>query len=622
MTPNTLKDRSEEYRSIRLRIWCAVSLMLIMASGLVVRAFFLQVVHHADLKTQSEGNRIHLQTDPPVRGLIYDRTGHILAENRPGYTLTLIPERVEDMEWTLQQIGQLLDLGDKDIERFRKRSRQARPFNDVPLITRLSQQEIALISVNLHRLPGVNIEARLLRHYPHSRITTHTTGYVGRINDRELQHLDPALYSGTNVVGKTGIERFYEKALLGKPGYREVESNAHGRVLRVLRHVPSVPGRDLSLYLDLDLQKTAVRALKDKRGALVALDPKTGGVLALVSSPTYDTNLFVTGISQTAYDALRNDINRPLFNRAIMGEYPPASTIKPFVALAALHSGTITTDYTIFDPGYFQLPGDDHRYRNWKRNGDGWTDLPTSIARSNDTYYYNVAVQMGIESLHDYMKLFGLGRVSGLDIASERPGLVPSPEWKKRTRGQPWYPGETVITGIGQGYLLTTPLQLAVATSIIANRGKVFQPRLVQPASTAQSGAIKPIAELQKDDAYWDIVIRGMRDTVSRPIGTAFRRIGKGLEYSVAGKTGTAQVVEIPRDIQEEKQRVLDEFHRDHGLFVAFAPIKDPQIVVAVIVENNANAPVPVARRVMDAWLLRNSNPANARKGPDSDKGS
>lgn len=608
MTPDTLKDRIEEYRSIRLRVWLAVLVMLLMTAGLISRAFFLQVVHHAELETQAEGNRIHLQTDPPVRGLVYDRQGRLLAENRPGYTLTVIPERVENMDWTLEQVGQLVSLSPRDIERFRKRARQSRPFNSVPLISRLSQEDIARIAVHQHRLPGVNIEARLLRHYPQSRITTHVLGYVGRINDRELKRLDPALYNGTNVVGKTGLERFHEQDLLGKPGYREVESNAHGRVLRVLRQVPSLPGKDLSLYLDLDLQKVGVRALKGKRGALVALDPATGGVLALVSSPSYDTNAFVTGISQKAYDGLRENINRPLFNRATMGEYPPASTIKPFVALAALQSGTITADYSVYDKGYYQLPGDDHRYRNWKRSGDGWTDLATSIARSNDTYYYNVAVEMGIDILHDYISRFGFGQATGLDIASERPGLVPSPAWKKRVRGRPWYPGETVITGIGQGYLLVTPLQLAAATSIIANRGTVFQPRLVRPA--AESEPVRPVAYLHKEDSYWNVVVQGMRETVSRPIGTAFRRMGSGLRYSVAGKTGTAQVVEIPRSLKEEKQRILDEFHRDHGLFVAFAPIQEPKIVVAVIVENDANAAIPVARKVMDAWLLKNEEPS------------
>ena len=602
MAADTIKDHPGERRMVNFRVWLAVVVMVLMTAGLVARAFYLQVIKYDELATQSEENRIHLRTVPPVRGLIYDAKGRLLAENRPSYNLTIIRERVMDLNWTLDELGKLVYLDPDDITDFKERVFSTRPFNSVPLKYRLNEEEIARVSVNQHRLPGVNVEAQLIRHYREKEITAHAIGYVGRINDQEQQRLDASLYSGTNVIGKTGVEKYYENILLGKPGYQEVESNARGRVLRVMKEIDPVQGNDLNLYLDLDLQKAAMDALKGKRGAVVALDPNTGGVLALVSSPAYDTNSFVTGIGYREYSALRDNINRPLYNRATLGEYPPASTIKPFMSLAALDSDTIKSDYRIFDKGYFQLPGDSRRFRNWKRTGDGWTDLRRAISRSNDTYYYDVAVKMGIDTIHEYMTMFGLGERTGLDIASERPGLMPSREWKQRARGAPWYPGETVISGIGQGYMLTTPLQLAASTAIIANRGKVVQPRLAKPGIGVEAG--RPEERVEKNQEDWEIVIQGMVDVVAHPRGTGHARIGKNLKYSVAGKTGTAQVVGIPQDIKEEEARVLEEFQKDHGLFIAFAPVENPQIALAVIVENDSRAAVPVARKVMDAWLL------------------
>ena len=587
---------------VNFRVWLAVAVMILMTAGLVARAFYLQVVNYDDLATQSEENRIHLRTVPPVRGLIYDAKGRLLAENRPSYNLTIIRERVRNMDQTLDELSKLVYLDPEDISDFKERVYQTRPFNSVPLKYRLNEEEIARVSVNQHRLPGVNVEAQLIRYYREKETGAHAVGYVGRINDREIQTLDTSLYNGTNVIGKTGIERHYESTLLGKPGYQEVESNARGRVLRVLKQVDPSPGEDIHLYLDLDLQKAAMDALEGKRGAVVAMDPKTGGILALASTPAYDTNSFVTGIGYREYSALRDNINRPLYNRATLGEYPPASTIKPFMSLAALDSGTVDSSYRIFDKGYFQLPGDDRRYRNWKRTGDGWTDLRRAISRSNDTYYYDIAIKMGIDTIHEYMTLFGLGSRTGLDIASERPGLMPSREWKRRARGAPWYPGETVIAGIGQGYMLATPLQLAAATAIIANRGKVVKPRMAKPGIGV--APVEPPRHVEKNQDDWEVVVQGMVDVVAHPRGTGAIRIGKNLKYSVAGKTGTAQVVGIPQDIKEEQARVLEEFQKDHGLFIAFAPVEDPQIALAVIVENDSRAAVPVARKVMDAWLL------------------
>lgn len=576
--------------------------MVLMTCGLLARIFYLQVVQFKELATQSEENRIYLRTVAPVRGLIYDTKGRLLAENRPSYNLTLTRERIKNLDDTLTELGKLVDIDEDDISNFKKRVYQTRPFNSVPLKYRLTEEEIARLAINNHRLPGVNVEAQLVRYYPEKELAAHTIGYVGRINDRDQKKIDPKLYEGTNVIGKTGVEAFYESLLLGKPGYQEVESNARGRILRTLKSVDPGPGKDLHLFLDLDLQKVAMEAMRGKRGAVVAMDPKTGGILAMVSSPSYDTNAFVTGISYKDYGALQRNINRPLYDRATLGEYPPASTIKPFISLAALDSDIINSDYRIFDKGYFQLPGDDHRYRNWKRKGDGWTDLRRAISRSNDTYFYDIAVKMGIDKIHNYMTLYGFGTKTGLDTAAERPGLMPSREWKKRVRKAPWYPGETVISGIGQGYMLTTPLQLVTATAIIANRGGVVQPQLAKPGEGVAPIPKQISVEKHKED--WETVIQGMIDVVSHPGGTAYLRMGRTVKYSVAGKTGTAQVVGIPQDIKEEESRVLEEFQKDHGLFIAFAPVEDPKIAVAVVVENDSTRAVPVAKEVMDAWLL------------------
>ncbi len=576
--------------------------MVLMTCGLLARIFYLQVVQFKELATQSEENRIYLRTVAPVRGLIYDTKGRLLAENRPSYNLTLTRERIKNLDDTLTELGKLVDIDEDDISNFKKRVYQTRPFNSVPLKYRLTEEEIARLAINNHRLPGVNVEAQLVRYYPEKELAAHTIGYVGRINDRDQKKIDPKLYEGTNVIGKTGVEAFYESLLLGKPGYQEVESNARGRILRTLKSVDPDPGKDLHLFLDLDLQKVAMEAMRGKRGAVVAMDPKTGGILAMVSSPSYDTNAFVTGISYKDYGALQRNINRPLYDRATLGEYPPASTIKPFMSLAALDSDIINSDYRIFDKGYFQLPGDDHRYRNWKRKGDGWTDLRRAISRSNDTYFYDIAVKMGIDKIHNYMTLYGFGTKTGLDTAAERPGLMPSREWKKRVRKAPWYPGETVISGIGQGYMLTTPLQLVTATAIIANRGGVVQPQLAKAGEGVAPIPKQISVEKHKED--WETVIQGMIDVVSHPGGTAYLRMGRTVKYSVAGKTGTAQVVGIPQDIKEEESRVLEEFQKDHGLFIAFAPVEDPKIAVAVVVENDSTRAVPVAKEVMDAWLL------------------
>ena len=611
MAPDTFKDHYSERRLVNFRLWLSVLVMLIMTGGMLARMFYLQVMNYSELATQSEENRIHLQAVPPIRGLIYDTKGRLLAENQPSYTLTIVRERVKDLEATLQAVGEILTLSDNELDKFRQRLRQRRPFEGVPLKYRLSEEDIARIAVDQFRLPGVEVEAQLIRHYPYNQAFAHAIGYVGRINDRELATLDPALYSGTHVIGKTGVEKYYESVLLGKPGYQEVETNARGRILRVLKRVDPEPGKDLQLYLDLDLQVAAGKALAGKRGSVVAIDPNTGGVLALVSTPAFDPNPFVTGIDYKSYNELRDSIHRPLYNRATLGEYPPASTIKPFMGLAALDSKTVDRRFKVNDPGYFQLPGDDHKYRNWKRQGHGIVDLHRSIVESNDTYFYTVAVKMGIDTIYDYMVRFGFGDRTGLDIASERPGLMPSPEWKRRARGRPWYPGETVISGIGQGYMLTTPLQLAAATSVIANRGLVHQPRLAKPDPDEK--VPEPDVIQDRSAKEWDAIIDAMTDVVASPRGTAYWRIGRHLKYSMAGKTGTAQVVGIAQGEKYDAAQ-LEEFQRDHGLFIGFAPVEKPQIAVAVVVENDSSLASTVAKKVMDAYLL----PRQGKKGDKS----
>ncbi|MRI33581.1 penicillin-binding protein 2 [Endozoicomonas sp. OPT23] len=601
MPVNTLKDHKSEQRIVSIRVWLALVFILLLAMVLVSRLFYLQVIKYDELSTRSEENRILVQTVPPVRGLIYDRNGNLLATNRSSKTLSIVRERVDDMDQLLSDIGNLVPLSDNEQTRFKKQVRRRRPFEAVPLKFKLNDEQVALISVNQFRLPGVEVNAELVREYTEGSSFAHSVGYVGRINDRELKKLDPALYSGTYTIGKIGLERFYEKLLLGKPGYQEVEVNVRGRVSRVLKRVDPVPGQDLHLYIDTGLQDAAIKAMDGRRGSVAVLDPKTGGVMAMVSNPAFDPNLFVTGIAYSTFDDLNTDIERPLYNRATLGEYPPASTVKPVVALGLLSSGTVKAEDKIFDKGWFQLPGSEHKFRNWKRGGDGWINLDKAIYRSNDTYFYNFAGKYGIDRMHDFLSEFGYGRKTGIDIYEERSGLLPSTEWKRGAYGQPWYPGETIIAIIGQGYMLATPMQMAEAVTLVANRGKHVQPRLVrEDLPDVQRPQWGEDIELKEVD--WDAVIKSMENVVSHKRGTAHWRIGRNLPYRMAGKTGTAQVVSIAQGEDYDAEK-LKEFQRDHSLFVAFAPIEDPQIALSVIVENDKGA-ANVAREIMDYYLI------------------
>ena len=605
--PIRLKDHEKDARLVRNRVVVGAVAIVLLICVLIARLYYLQIIQYDYHSTLSENNRVHVQPIPPTRGLIFDRNGVIVADNRPSFSLSMTRERAGNWQEVLDNIVEVLELTADDRALFEKRMRQGRrPFEPVPILFELSEEQIARVAVNQFRLPGVEVVAQLVRHYPQGAHFAHSVGYVGRINEKELKTLDPVNYSGTHHIGKTGIERFYEPDLHGQVGYEEVETNARGRVLRVLKRTDPKPGKDIVLSLDIKLQEAAEAALGGRRGAIVALDPRTGEVLAMVSQPSFDPNLFVTGISFKAYAELRDSIDRPLFNRVLRGLYPPGSTIKPAVAIAGLDSGVVNAGSRVFDPGYYQLPNYDHKYRNWNRSGDGWVDLDTAIMRSNDTYFYDLAHKMGIDRLSTYMNKFGIGQRVSLDMFEESAGLMPSREWKRATRRQAWFPGETLILGIGQGYMQATPLQLAQATALIANKGVWNRPHLAKTIEGQPPVDDNPMDNIVlRDKSDWAKVTHGMEQVMHNARGTA-RKAAAGAQYRIAGKSGTAQVVAIKQGEKYDRNK-LQERHRDHALFVAFAPAEAPKIVVSVMVENGesgSGVAAPVVRQIMDAWLL------------------
>ncbi|AOS97136.1 Stage V sporulation protein D [Microbulbifer aggregans] len=604
-----LKDPLLEQRLFRNRMLVALVGVVVLLGVLVARFYNLQVVNYDDYRTQSDENRIQVRPVSPTRGLIYDRNGALLADNRPSYTLAVVRERVRDMDGTLELIGRLVQLDDADVDKFRQRLQRRRPFEPVPLRYRLTEEEIARISVNEFRLPGVSVEAELVRYYPMTDLFAHSVGYVGRISERELTDFseeDVRRYRGTQSIGKVGLEKSYEDVLLGEVGFENVETNARGRVLRVLeRHDPE-PGSELTLHMDARLQQVATEALGENRGSVVAIDVKTGGVLAFVSKPSFDPNLFVTGISFKDYKALRDSIDVPLFNRAIQGQYPPGSTLKPLMGLGGLAAGVIDRQTKVKDPGWYKLPNDTRLYRDWKRWGHGKkVDLIQALTESCDVYFYDMAHRWNIDGMHDIATRFGLGAKTGIDLPVERPGLFPSRAWKRGARGMPWFPGDNLNAVLGQGFVLATPLQLAVMTATIANRGTHYKPQVVM----AVDGVEQPPEVLHHVEArpeHWDLIFEGMESVVYSTHGTG-KKAGADLDFRVAGKTGTAQVVGIAQGEQYDSE-ALKERHRDHALFVAFAPVDDPQIAVAVLVENGetgGGVAAPVAREVFFDWLSR-----------------
>ena len=615
--PISIRDTQTETRVFSKRAVLAAIIVVLAAGGLLARYFHLQVVEHETYRTQSDRNRIHARPVPPRRGLIFDRHGVVLADNRPIFNLVVTRERVRDMDRTLALIGSTIALDPADLERFRKRMPRQLPFEAVPLRFNLSEEEIARLAVNRHLLPGVEVEAELVRHYPYRDLLAHAVGYVGRINEAELASLDAEDYAGTNLIGKNGIEKFHEDALHGSVGYENVETNARGRVLRVLERIDPGAGQDLVLELDLEVQRVAQEALGTERGAVVAIDPQTGGVIALASSPSFDPNPFVSGISGPAYALLRDSPDHPLINRAIQGLYPPGSTVKPMYALAGLYFGVSTPTSAVPDPGWYQLGGVGRRYRDWKKWGHGGSvDLSQAIIESCDVYFYDLANRLGIQRMHDFALEFGLGSATGVDQTAERRGVMPSNAWKLAAIGQRWYPGETLSVGIGQGYMLATPMQLAVMTATIASRGRHYRPRLVQRIGGRVLEPVLLDTVEMPDPAYWTVTVNAMEDVVHGLRGTA-KSINKDLSYRIAGKTGTAQVVGIAQNATYDASK-LDKRHRDHALFVAFAPAEDPRIAVAVMVENGehgSTTAAPVARKVMDAYLFPEGAQAPAAPG-------
>ncbi len=606
----TLKDNLLESRLFMFRTVQAIVGAALLLAILVGRLVYLQVFAHEHYRIQSEDNRVKIEPLPPNRGLIYDRNGVILAENLPSYRLEIIPEQVPDMEATLTALGEIVEIRPYDLERFHKALARSRSFVGVPLRLNLSDEEVARFAVNRHRFPGVEIRAGLSRHYPLGAELAHVVGYVGRINERDLKTLDEANYRGTTHTGKVGIEKTYEALLHGTVGYRQLEANAQGRTLRTLERFPPVPGSDLYLSIDVRLQRAASAAFGDYNGAAVAIDPRNGEVLAMVSLPSYDPNPFVRGIEYEDYQALQKDPDRPLFQRALRGQYPPGSTLKPFVGLAGLELGIIRPGTQTYCPGYYTLPGKERRYRDWKRSGHGMVDLAHAIRQSCDVYFYDLARSLGIDRMHDFLAQFGFGQKTGIDLLGESSGLLPSSAWKRRARREPWFPGETLISGIGQGFNLTTPLQLAVATATLATHGERRVPRLVAAirppdASDPRPREPSPVHHIPiVDESHWDTIIDAMVQVVHHRRGTA-RRIGHGIGYHIAGKTGTAQVFGLAQEEEYEEEEIAEKL-RDHALFIAFAPAEAPKLAVAVIVENGGSGgavAAPIARAIFDAYF-------------------
>ena len=586
-----VSDHSYEARIFKFRAVVAAIICLLMIAGLLFRLAWLQIIDHDRFADLSEHNRVRLMELPPNRGLIYDRNGLVLAENKPTYHLEITPEQVDDMDATLAGLGEIVSLSESEIERFKEQLRVRRSFQQISLRTRLSEEEVARLVVNRHRFPGMDINARISRHYPHGALAAHAVGYVGRISERELAVIDEGNYRGTTHIGKTGLEKYYEGEVHGTVGRQRVEVNAEGRVLRVIDRVAPIAGNDLVLSLDMELQKIAEQGLGEFSGSVVAVEPDTGAVVVFVSKPSFDPNLFVHGISHKDYDALQYGPYKPLFNRGVFGQYPPGSTLKPFIGLAGIEQRRMGVRESIFCKGHYLLPGDEtqRKYRDWKKWGHGNVDLSASIEESCDVYFYELAHRMGIKSMHDFLAQFGFGNKTGIDLLGERSGLLPSAEWKKRKYGKVWYPGETLIAGIGQGYMLSTPVQLAVATAALASRGEIIVPRLLREVHVSNEDTVKTREPSRNQiklrrDKNWDIVFSAMRKVVHGRSGTA-RATGVGMKYKMAGKTGTAQVFGIGQDEEYDEETIAKKL-RDHALFVGFGPIEKPVLAVAVVAEN------------------------------------
>ena len=609
----TIRDHSAEANLFARRAFVGFVFVTILVAVLLSNLYTIQVDDHQDYQTRSNDNRIKVIPIAPNRGLIYDRNGVLLAENKPVYNLEVIPEEVEDLDASLAALDSFVEISEQQKNDFLDDIKHNRRFKSQVLKARLNEEEVARFSVNQHKFPGFSIEARLARYYPFADTLTHALGYVARLNKKELAQLESedqaTNYRATHDIGKLGIEKYYEQQLHGQVGSQRVEVNNRGRVIRTLSMTPPQPGQDLVLTLDVGLQQIAQHALKDMRGAIVVLDAKDGGVLALYSNPSYDPNLFVHGISSKNYKALLNP-DRPLINRTTQGRYAPASTVKPHMAILALEEGIVTEQTSIWDPGFFQIPNVEHKWRDWKRWGHGHVDVYKAIEESCDTFFYDASYRLGITKISNFMSQFGYGDLTGIDIHEETTAILPSKEWKEGRFKESWWRGDTISVGIGQGYWTATPLQIANAANIMVNRGINHPPHLVQVIKKDNdvvqiNNKEKPPIVL-KDPHHWQIALDAMHNTVKKTSGTAHKAF-KGTNYDSAGKTGTAQIVSIAQG-ERYDAKSLKERQRDNTIYVGFAPYADPKIVVSVVLENNHGG-VQTARQLMDYYFA--ANPVN-----------
>ena len=609
---DAIRDKKAERNLFARRTLVAFVGILALSSVLFANIYHLQVISYETYQTRSNGNRIKLLPLPPTRGLIYDRYGELLAENLTFFGLYIVPEKTENLDRTFEELRYVVGLTDEDIEHFKKERRRGTRYTPILLKQNLTEEQIARFAVNQYKYPSLDIRPYFKRNYLYGEAMTHILGYVGRINDRDVERLKKeekfANYSGSTDMGKLGIERYYEEQLHGSTGFEEVEINNRGKVIRKLREQPATAGKSIHLTIDLALQRYIMTLLSGQKGAVVVLDPKDNSVLAMVSTPSYDNNLFVDGISSNDYKRLLDDPARPLYSRATQGVYPPASTVKPFVAVAALTEGVITTNTTIFDPGYWTLPNSTKRFRDWKKSGHGYTDLNKAITESSDTFFYQTAFNLGIDRFSMWMKRFGFGMPTGIEIQEEATANMPSKEWKQKRYKKPWVQGDTISVGIGQGYWTATPLQVAKATSIVVNNGKIHTPHLMK---LVEGATIEPYQDplLYEDitdpkQAYWDAAKRGMFNVVNSGAGTG-RKAFIGTNYHVAGKSGTAQVFSLKENQKYNAAGLKKELH-DHAWFTAYAPYEDPKLVVTIILENagggSSNA-APIVRQIMDFYL-------------------
>ncbi|MEC5320093.1 peptidoglycan DD-transpeptidase MrdA [Brenneria populi subsp. brevivirga] len=590
--------------------------VLLLSGVLIANLYHLQILRVDDYRTRSNENRIKLVPIAPSRGIIYDRNGIPLALNRTIYQLELVPEKVDNLKETLNALRPIVNLSDDDLENFEKERKRSRRFTSIPVKTNLDEVQVATFAVNQYRFPGVEIKGYQRRYYPYGSALTHVIGYVSKINDKDIERLNKeerlADYAATHDIGKLGIERHYEDLLHGKPGYEEVEVNNRGRVIRQLHEQPPQAGKDIYLTLDLNLQIYIEKLLEGSRAAVIVTDPRDGGIRAMVSTPSYDPNLFVDGISSKDYNQLRNDPDRPLINRATQGVYPPASTVKPYIAVSALSTGVITTNTSLFDPGWWQLPGSEKRFRDWKKWGHGRLNLTKSLEESADTFFYQVAYDMGIDRLAEWMNKFGYGEKTGIDISEESAGNMPTREWKLKRFKKPWYQGDTIPVGIGQGYWTATPIQMNKALTTLINDGQIKTPHLLY--STRENGAIVPYRQPEQrqigdiHSGFWEIAKDGMYGVANRPNGTA-RKSFDSAPYKVAAKSGTAQVFGLKENETYNAHKIAEHL-RDHKLMVAFAPYNKPEVAMSIILENGGAGPAvgTITRQILDHILLGDNN--------------